>query len=304
MITQDRTQDARVATAGRPLRVGSGLRGRGVRGRIFEVLGLLSIALALTVLGILFVQTFIDGVPYLTRTFFTSFDSRFADRAGLRAGIIGTAYVISLTIVVAVPLGVMAALYLEEYAGDTWFRRVVEINLNNLAAVPSIIYGLLGLQVFARLFMLDRSIITGALTLALVILPIIIVAAREAIRAVPPSIREASYGLGATKWETMRYHVLPIALPGILTGGILGVSRAIGEVAPLIMIGALTLIRFDPRSFFDYFTVMPIQIFNWISRPQQEFKEVAAAGILVLLALLLVINATAIIIRQRSKKRF
>jgi phosphate transport system permease protein len=218
--------------------------------------------------------------------------------------VFGTIYTILLTIVVALPVGVSAAIYLEEYAQDTWWARLIEINISNLAAVPSVIYGLLGLQVFARWLFLGRSIVTGALTLALLVVPIIIVASREAIRAVPSSMRQASYGLGATRWQTVWHIVLPQAVGGILTGSILAISRAIGETAPLITIGALTFVPFLPRNVFDVFTVLPIQIFNWVSRPQEEFRALAAAGILVLLVILISINGVAMYLRSRFQKRY
>jgi phosphate transport system permease protein len=245
-----------------------------------------------------------EPFAWLRWEFFTNFDSRFAQKAGAKAAIVGTLYTILLTIIVALPLGVASAIYLEEYAEDNWFTRIVEINMSNLAAVPSIIYGLLGLQVFARWMMLDRSIITGALTLALLVVPIIIVASREAIRAVPSSMRQASFGLGATRWQTVSFVVMPQAIGGVLTGSILAVSRAIGETAPLITIGALTFVPFLPRDLFDVFTVLPIQIFNWTSRPQDEFRALAAAGILVLLVILILINSIAIYLRNRFQKRY
>ncbi|GIW16718.1 MAG: hypothetical protein KatS3mg063_2571 [Tepidiforma sp.] len=208
------------------------------------------------------------------------------------------------TIVIALPIGVMSAIYLEEYARDGKLKSFIQINVSNLAAVPSIIYGLLGLQVFVRWMELGRSVLAGSLTMALLILPIIVVATQEALRAVPPSIRDASYGVGATRWETIRYHVLPYALPGILTGNILAASRAIGESAPLITIGALTYVPFTPSGPLDRFTVLPIQIFNWVSRPQQDFQGVAAAGIIVLLVVLLLMNSVAIFLRQKLQRRF
>jgi phosphate transport system permease protein len=241
---------------------------------------------------------------WLRPEFFANFDSRFPQRAGAKAAVFGTIYTILLTIVVALPVGVSAAIYLEEYAQDTWWARLIEINISNLAAVPSVIYGLLGLQVFARWLFLGRSIVTGALTLALLVVPIIIVASREAIRAVPSSMRQASYGLGATRWQTVWHIVLPQAVGGILTGSILAISRAIGETAPLITIGALTFVPFLPRNVFDVFTVLPIQIFNWVSRPQEEFRALAAAGILVLLVILISINGVAMYLRSRFQKRY
>nr|WP_298483162.1 phosphate ABC transporter permease PstA [uncultured Chloroflexus sp.] len=288
------------------------MKWRHFKGRILILLGWFSILFGLGMLVILILDVigratgiFSDeGKNWLTWTFFNNFDSRFADQAGAKAAIVGTLYTISLTILFAFPIGVAAAVYLEEYARDNWFSRIVEINISNLAAVPSIIYGLLGLQVFARWLFLGRSILTGALTLALLVMPIIIVASRESIRAVPASLRQASYALGATRWQTVWNVVLPQSIGGILTGSILAVSRAIGETAPLITIGALTFVPFLPRNILDIFTVLPIQIFNWTSRPQDDFRSLAAAGILVLLAILLTINALAIYLRNRYQKRY
>jgi phosphate transport system permease protein len=286
-----------------PLHASAGLRGRGLRSNLFRVLGLLSIGVGLGTLVILLFTIIREGWSWLDWRFLTSFDSRFPAQAGFKAAIVGTIYTIGITIVVALPLGTMSAIYLEEYEHDSWFARFIELNINNLAGVPSIIYGLLALQVFVRFLGFGRSVLAGGFTLALLILPIIIVAAREAIRAVPQSIRQASYGLGATRWQTIRHHVLPGAFPGILTGAILAISRAIGETAPLITIGALTYVAFLPRDAFDKFTVMPIQIFNWISKPQAEFRQIAAAGIIVLLTVLLLMNSIAIILRQRLRNR-
>jgi phosphate transport system permease protein len=304
MATQHHMQPADVSRAANDLlRTSAGLRGRGVRSSIFRMLGIVSIGIGLGTLLFLVFTIVREGAPWLTWRFLTSFDSRFPAQAGFKAAIYGTVYTIAITIAVALPLGVMSAIYLEEYEHDSWFARFVELNINNLASVPSIIYGLLALQVFARWLGFGRSVLTGGLTLALLILPILIVASREAIRAVPQSIRQASYGLGATRWQTIRHHVLPAAFPGILTGAILGISRAIGETAPLITIGALTYVAFLPRDLLDKFTVMPIQIFNWTSKPQDEFRHIAAAGIIVLLVVLLLMNSLAIILRQRLRKR-
>jgi phosphate transport system permease protein len=208
-----------------------------------------------------------------------------------------------MTALLAMPVGVAAAIYLEEYGGRTRLSRIIEINISNLAAVPSIIYGLLGLGLFVRTLALGRSVLAGSATLALLVLPVVILATREALRAVPPSLREGSYALGATKWQTIWHQVLPVAAPGILTGLILAMSRAIGETAPLITIGALTYVPFLPDGIGSPFTVLPIQIFNWVSRPQVEFQSNAAAGILVLLGLLLSMNATAIWLRDRYQRR-
>ena len=280
------------------------LAARKLRGTIFVILGIVAIAIGLLTLAVLVLEVLSDGLPWLDGQFLTSFDSRFAARAGIKAALYGTAYMMFFTILVSLPLGVMTAIYLEEYAADNRLTQFIQINVANLAGVPSIIYGLLGLTVFVRWMDLGRSVLAGALTMALLVLPIIIVATREAIRAVPSGMRDASLALGATKWQTTWHHVLPYAIPGILTGNILAASRAIGETAPLITLGALTFVPFVPEDPLDRFTVLPIQIFNWTSKPQQEFHELAAAGIIVLLTVLLALNSVAIILRQRMRKRF
>ncbi|CAN5782585.1 hypothetical protein BH23CHL2_BH23CHL2_05510 [soil metagenome] len=242
---------------------------------------------------------------WINPNFFTSYPSRFPELAGFRSPIIGSLLVIGFTALLSIPVGTAAAIYLEEYGGRGIIARIVETNISNLAGVPSIIYGLLGLAIFVRAwdgFTGGRTIIAGTLTMTLLSLPVIIVAAREALRAVPPSLRDASYALGATRWETTYFHVLPAALSGILTGAILSMSRAIGETAPLITIGALTYIAFDPDSLRDIFTVMPIQIFNWVSLPQEAFHHLASAGIIILLAILLGMNGLAIFIRRRTER--
>jgi phosphate transport system permease protein len=276
---------------------------RKLRGYVFSALGVLSILVALGVLLVLSLDVLLRGLPWLDWQFLTSFDSRFPERAGIKAAIYGTAYMMFFTILVSLPVGIMAAVYLEEYATDNRLSRLIELNISNLAGVPSIIYGLLGLQVFVRWFALERSVIAGSLTMALLVMPTIIVAAREAIRAVPSSIRDASYAVGATRWQTVRHHVLPNAFAGILTGNILAASRAIGETAPLITIGALTFVLFTPNGPMDTFTVLPIVIFNWVSKPQAEFHDIAAAGIVVLLLVLLTMNSVAVIIRARLRRR-
>ncbi|GAB4570299.1 MAG: hypothetical protein Kow0077_04160 [Anaerolineae bacterium] len=254
---------------------------------------------------------------WLNSNFVTSPQSAYPEIAGVRTAIIGTILIMVLTMVIAFPLGVGAAIYLEEYArGGNWLDRLIETNIRNLAGVPSIIYGLLGLAIFVRalepltsgaLFGVTdsngRTILSAAFTMALLILPVIIIAAQEALRAVPQSIRDASYGLGATRWQTIRHQVLPAAMPGILTGTILSMSRAIGETAPLIVIGASTVIFVDPDGVFSKFTALPIQIWNWTARPQAEFRNIAAAAIIVLLGLLLVMNSVAIVLRQRLTRK-
>lgn len=267
---------------------------------IFIIVGLVSIILAMGVLAYLVIDVLIRGSGWLDWQFLTTFDSRFAERAGLKAAIYGTAFMMVMTLGMSMPLGVMSAVYLEEYAKDSWLKSFIQINISNLAGVPSIIYGLLGLTVFVRGMDLGRSVLAGAMTMALLVLPVIVVATQEALRAVPSGIRDASYALGATRSQTIWHQVLPQALPGILTGNILAASRAIGETAPLVTIGALTFVPFTPNGPLDRFTVLPIQIFNWTSKPQTEFHNVAAAGIVVLLVILLVMNSTAIYLRNRA----
>lgn len=273
---------------------------------IFKAATIVAVSLAILALIILLTDVLVDGLPRLSWQFLTSFPSRRPENAGLFSALIGTVWVMLIVAVVSFPLGVGAGIFLEEFSRDTWISRIIEININNLAGVPSIIYGLLGLQVFVRMMEPitgGRSILSGALTLALLILPIIIVSTREAIRSVPDSLRLAGFALGATRWEVVWNHVLPIAFPGILTGTILALSRAIGETAPLIMIGALTFVSFLPEGPQSAFTVLPIQIFNWVSRPQKEFHVNSAAGIIVLMVVLLAMNATAIFLRNKFQKR-
>ena len=269
----------------------------------FQGLALLVLCIALVSLGALIFDIWSDGASRLSWNFLTGFPSRRAENAGVWHALTGSVFVILVTGLLAVPIGVAAAIYLEEYGGRSFAARIIEMNITNLAAVPSIIYGLLGLGLFVRALGMGRSVLAGASTLALLVLPVVILSTREALRAVPPSIREGSYALGATKWQTVWYQVLPVALPGILTGTILALSRAIGETAPLITIGALTFVAFAPDSIWSPFTVLPIQIFNWVSRPQRDFQVNAAAGILVLLALLLTMNAAAIWLRDRYQKK-
>lgn len=270
---------------------------------VFQMVALVVLVAALGGLGLLVADVWRDGAHRIDWTFLTSYPSRRAERAGISHAVIGSLYVIVLTALLALPLGVAAAVYLEEYGGRSRLARLIELNIANLAAVPSIIYGLLGLGLFVRTLGLGRSVLAGAATLALLALPVVILSTREALRTVPSSIREGSYALGATKWQTIWHQVLPMALPGIMTGLILAMSRAIGETAPLITIGALTYVPFAPDSLWSPFTVLPIQIFNWVSRPQAAFKANAAAGILVLLALLLTMNAVAVVLRDRAQRK-
>jgi len=241
---------------------------------------------------------------FLDQQFLTSFASRLPDRAGVSAPLIGTLYMMVITAAVAFPLGVGAAIYLEEYARRNWFAKLIQLNIANLAGVPSIVYGLLGLQLFVRAMALERSVLAGALTMALLVMPIIIVSAQEALRAVPPSMREGAYALGATRWQVVRTSVLPFAFGGTMTGTILALSRAIGETAPILVIGGLTFVAFNPTLPTDSFTILPIQIFNWVSRPQEDFQIIAAAGIILLLLILLLMNSTAIILRHRTRIRW
>jgi phosphate transport system permease protein len=269
----------------------------------FQILALVVLLLALAALGALIYDVVVDGIGRLSPDFINSYPSRRAARAGIFPALTGSIFVIMLTAVMALPIGVASAIYLEEYGRRDFVARLIELNITNLAAVPSIIYGLLGLGVFVRLMDMGRSVLAGAATLALLALPVVILSTREALRAVPGSIREGSYALGATKWQTIWHQVLPVATPGILTGLILSLSRAIGETAPLITMGALTYVTFVPTSIWSSFTVLPIQVFNWVSRPQREFHTNAAAGILVLMALLLTMNAVAIWLRDRYQRK-
>ncbi len=285
----------------------AGLRRRRRAGRVFHAACFAATAVGVVFLAVLLFDVLLDGAAWLTPTFFTEFPSRIPARAGIKSALYGTVWLMGLVALVTFPLGVAAAVWLEEYAGKNRLQTVIQTNIANLAGVPSIVYGILGLAVFVRWMAAvtgGRSVISGSLTLALLVLPVLIIAAQEAIRSVPSSIREASYGLGATKWQTVRHHVLPNALPGILTGTILALSRAIGETAPLIMIGALTFVAFVPDGPRDAFTALPIQIYNWTSRPQDDFRHLAAAAIIVLLVLLLSMNGLAIWLRNKYQKEW
>ena len=286
------------------------------RDALFALVGLLATFVGMLTLGALILDLMIDGLGRLNPNFFTAYPSRFPAQAGILSAWVGTTVVMFVTALTAVPLGVAAGVYLEEYAPKNWLTAIIEINIANLAGVPSIIYGLMALGLFVYILDLGQSILTAGLTLALLILPIVIVATRESIRAIPNSIREAAYALGATKWRTTRDHVIPYSTGGILTGVIIALSRAIGETAPLITIGALTFIAFLPDSpitsefpFVSFqwlmspFTVMPIQMFNWISRPQHEFHLNAAATGLILMVMTLMMNGIAIYFRYRFRKR-
>lgn len=273
-----------------------------IKDRVFQVTAIIGLLFAIIILLILLVNVLKDGVTRLDWNFLTSFPSRRAANAGIMPGLVGTLLLVLLTALISIPIGIGAAIYLEEYGKKNWLGRLIEINIANLAGVPSIVYGLLGLGLFVRWMQLDRSLLAGALTMGLLIMPVIIISTREAIKAVPSGIREASWAVGATRWQTIWHHLLPIAFPSILTGIILAISRAIGETAPLITIGALTYVTFLPDSVDSPFTVLPIQIFNWVSRPQEAFHENAAAGIIVLLIFTLFLNSLAIILRTRFSK--
>jgi phosphate transport system permease protein len=275
-----------------------------VRGWIFYALLIVSVAVGFVLLGTLLVDVFQKGIQFVDGTLLTKPNSSLPERAGAGPAIRGTIYMMGLLLVMVVPIGVGTAVYLEEYADrQRWYNRVLELNIQNLAAVPSIVYGILGLAFLVRGLGLGRVLLAGAMILTLLVLPIVIVASREAIRAVPDSIRQGAYALGATKWQVVRKQVLPAAVPGIATGSILALARAIGETAPLLLVGALTYVAVNP-SLLSSFTVLPVQIFQWTARPQEEFKLLAAAGIIVLLAILLTMNAFAIWLRNRYQRRW
>jgi phosphate transport system permease protein len=284
--------------------------------QVFNIVGLLATLVGIVTLGILLVDLAIDGLGRINWQFLTSFPSRFASRAGILSAIVGSLLIMIVTLATAVPLGVAAAVYLEEYARKNWFTTLIEINIANLAGVPSIIYGLMALGLLVYYAGLGESILAGGLTLAFLILPIVIVATREALRAIPTGIREAAYALGSTKLQVIRHHLIPYSIGGIATGSIIAMSRAIGETAPLITIGALTFIAFLPPAplqaespFVNFewldspFTVLPIQMFNWISRPTPDFHVNAAATGLVLIAMTITMNAAALVLRYRSRRR-
>jgi phosphate transport system permease protein len=270
---------------------------------IFAALCMAAIAIALGMLAVLLIYIIAQGYARVNWSFISSFPSRFPERAGIQAAIIGSIYVIAIAAVASFVIGVGAAIYLEEYAHRHKFTKIIQVNIANLAGVPSIVYGILGLEIFVRIMTLGKSVLAGGFTLALLVLPVIIIASQEAIRAVPPSIRDGGYALGASRWQTVWHLVLPQAFPGILTGVILAVSRAMGETAPLIVMGALTFVPFAPDGPLSRFTVLPIQIFNWTSRPQAGFHEAAAAGIIVLLTLLFIMNAAAVFLRYKFGTR-
>ena len=276
------------------------------RKRIGMVLaGVLFLAtiLGIVVLVTLLVDVAITAAPWLDAQFLNSLPSRFADQAGIKPALYGSLWLMGLTALISVPLGVASAVYLEEYAQDGWFLQLIQINIANLAGVPSVVYGILGLALFVRFAALGQSLLAGALTLSLLILPIIIISTQEALRSLPTGLRESAYALGATRWQVIWSHVLPNAAPGIFTGVILALSRAIGETAPLILIGALTFVPFLPQGAMDQFTALPIQIYNWTARPQDEFRGLAAAAIVVLMILLFAMNLSAILLRDYFERQ-
>ncbi len=280
------------------------LKQRKALDKIFHGIVFLATMVGVVFLAVLLTKILRDGLGNLNWNFLTSFPSRFPSKAGILTALVGSVWIISLTILIALPIGVGTAIYLEEYANKrSKFYNLLVVNIANLAGVPAIVYGMLGLMVFVRLLQFGNSILSGAFTLSLLILPVIIVASQEAIKAVPSSLREASFALGASKWQTVGRVVLPYAIPGILTGAILAISRAMGEAAPLIMVGGAGYVGFLPDSPMDVFSALPLQIYNWTSRPQTEFQNVAAAGIIVLLALLLTLNAIAVFIRNKYSYR-
>lgn len=287
----------------RDLQLDPNLPARRRKGRMFVALALAATMIGILVLLILLVDVINKAWGWLDWQFITSFPSRFPEKAGILSSLVGSINLVLLTALFSFPVGVAAAIYLEEYAPKNWVTNLIQTNISNLAGVPSIVYGLLGLGIFVRALALGRSLLAGSLTMSLLILPTIIIVAREAIRAVPASLRHAALAVGSTRWQTVWHHILPQAFPGILTGTILALSRAIGETAPLITIGALTYIAFLPESVLDQFTVLPIQIFNWTSRPQEGFRHTAAAGIVLLLVVLLSANAVAVLLRNRLQKK-
>lgn len=281
-------------------------RDRRAKDTAFKAVILGSLLIALGVLAVLLIDVFLEGRPRLNGELLSNMPSARPARAGIQSAIFGSLWVILTTASIALPLGVAAAVYLEEFAHpERWYNRLIELNIQNLAAVPSVVYGILGLAFIARgVLDFGFTVMTGALILSMIVLPTVVIASREAIRAVPPSLREGSLALGATRWQTVRRQVLPNAVPGIATGSILAVSRALGESAPLLMIGALVFVTFNPESFDSKFTTLPIQIFSYVSQSKQEFKAVAAAAIIVLMVLLLALNATAVLIRNRFQKKW
>ncbi len=289
--------------------IGKASGSRRVKDRAFHGALLVAVGMSILLLGVLLVDVVLDGVGRLNWDFITSFTSIDSDKAGIQAALWGTIWLMGVCALFVIPVGVATAIYLEEYADDTkWYNRLIDVNIQNLAAVPSIVYGILGLAFLVRgFFDFGAVVLAGGLTLGLLVLPVVIIAGREAIRAVPPSIREGSLALGATQWQTIWKQVLPAAIPGIATGVILALSRAIGETAPLILAGAVAVIAFNPEGLDSAFTAMPIQIFEWISRPSNDvndYRPLAAAGILLLMILLVLMNSVAIWLRNRYEQKW
>lgn len=272
--------------------------------KIWKMIFLFATSLALLALVLLLVRIISQGTGYLNWDFLNNFGSRFPEKAGIKAALIGSFYLMLVIAPVSMFIGVGTAIYLEEYAKKNKITDFIQMNISNLAGVPSIVFGLLGLTIFVRMFALGKSILAAGFTMSLLILPVIIVAAQEAIRAVPKEQREASYGMGATKWQTITRVVLPSAIPGILTGSILALSRAVGETAPLVVLGIPVILQFLPDGLLSQFTTLPLQIFDWAKRPQEEFQYVAAAGIIVLMIFLVIMNSIAITIRNKFQKRY
>jgi len=286
------------------LTTSSQLRRRQIRGQVMRALFFAATLVGIIALVVLLWTIFNRGLPWLSWHLITDMPSRKPELAGLNSALWGTIWVISLTALIAFPIGVGAAIFLEEYAPRNRWTKALQVNISNLAGVPSVVYGLLGLGIFVQFMNIGRVVLAGALTMALLSLPVIIISSQEAIRAVPLSLRQAAYGVGATRWQVTRHHVLPAAFPGILTGTILAVSRAIGETAPVLVVGASAYIATRPSGFFDGYTVLPMQIYGWTQRSQDQFKNgLAPAGIIILLAVLLIMNAAAIILRQKLSKR-
>ncbi|MCC4721788.1 phosphate ABC transporter permease PstA [Salinicoccus sp. RF5] len=284
--------------------IGKKLNGRLLLNKVLKYIFLLCTLVGLVVLATLLIDTIIDGWSYLTTDFFTNFSSSRPENAGIRGALIGTLWLMATTAPIAIILSVGTALYLEEYAPKNKLTDFIKINISNLAGVPSVVFGLLGLTLFVRMAGLGNSVLAAALTMSLMILPVIVVASQEAIRSVPSSIREASIGMGATKWQTITRIILPASLSGIITGIILALSRAIGETAPLVVIGIPTILLFTPTGVFDTFSALPMQIFSWVKMPNPEFQSITAAAILVLLFILFLMNSVAIYIRNKYSKRF
>ncbi|WP_445490413.1 phosphate ABC transporter permease PstA [Niallia sp. 03133] len=280
------------------------MKPRRIKNILLRALFFCATMFGLVVLGILFYRVLTQGIGYLDLQFLQSLPSRKPEQAGVYTALIGTVWLMAVVAPVSLLIGVGTAIYLEEYANKNKLTAFIKLNISNLAGVPSIVFGLLGLTIFVRALSLGTSVIAAGLTMSLLVLPVIIVSAQEAIRSVPNELREASLGMGATKWQTIVRVVMPAAIPGILTGGILALSRAIGETAPLVVLGLPLFLAFLPRTVFDMFTVLPMQIYNWTGRPQEAFQDLAAAGIIVLLGLLIVMNSVAVIIRNKFQKRY